>query len=208
MSTNQGIGETSLPAQAYNTHDIESEFQLNDSLIFNKNIVDNIRFRYRRVRGQQVAQSTSPTVVVQGAFTDGGNNSGTVNDRQDDFELQNYFETVEGNHSLNFGARLRLYRDANYTNAGTNGAYTFRSTIDYFHKTPQKYTVAVVNNYTARVTLFDASLFYQDDWKVNPSFTFSYGLRWESQNRINRAASIGKARSSPQRQCASSDTVF
>ena len=99
--------------------------------------------------------------------------------------MQNYFAAAEGNHSLNFGTRLRAYRDANYTNGGTNGQYTFQSLTAYLNKTPQTYQVTVVNQYTARAILFDAALFYQDDWKVNQRFTFSYGLRWETQNRIN-----------------------
>jgi hypothetical protein len=185
VQSGEGVGETSLPEQAYGTHNIENTIQASDSLVLSKNLVDDIRFQYRRIRNQQAAVSTVPSVSVQGAFSDGGSNNGTVQDHQDDYELQNYFSGVEGKHSLNFGTRLRAYRDANYSNAGTNGSYTFQSLTDYLNKTPQNYTQTVVNTYTARATIFDAALFYQDDWKVNQRFTFSYGVRWEAQNRIN-----------------------
>ena len=185
VQSGQGVGQTTLPEQAYGTHNIENTLQISDSLVLSKNLVDDIRFQYRRIRNEQAAVSFVPSVSVQGAFSDGGNNSGTVQDHQDDYELQNYFSGVEGRHSLSFGTRLRAYRDANYSDSGTNGSYTFQSLTDYLNKTPQTYTQTVVNEYTARAILFDAALFYQDDWKVNQRFTFSYGLRWEAQNRIN-----------------------
>ncbi|MGC2656894.1 MAG: carboxypeptidase-like regulatory domain-containing protein [Bryobacteraceae bacterium] len=185
--TNGNVGELSLPEQATNGHNEENTLQASDSIVMSKNFVDNIRFRYRRIRNNQSAQYTIPSVTVSGAFTDGGSNSGSVRDNQDDYEVQDYFTGSKGRHALNFGGRLRAYRDANYSNAGTNGSYTFTSLNSYLLKTPQQYKVTVVNNnqYTARAIPYDLALFYQDDFAINRKFTFSYGLRWETQNEIH-----------------------
>jgi hypothetical protein len=33
----------------------------------------------------------------------------------------------------------------------------------------------------SRVTLFDAGVFFQDDWRLRFNLTFSYGIRYEGQ---------------------------
>jgi len=51
---------------------------------------------------------------------------------------------------------------------------------------PTNYSVSATpaGNPTVRVSWFDAGLYAQDDWRVRPNLTVSYGLRFETQNNI------------------------
>jgi hypothetical protein len=194
QQSNSGIGETSLPSTGYNTHSLENEIQLSNSWVMSPKAVNDMRFEYTRGRTSQTPISIDPTISVSGAFSTGGSNNGAIRDNQDYYELQDYFTATAGNHSINFGARVRATRDANFSSAGTNGAYTYTNLANYItdrnnnnFQNYKTYQITTVNDgqYTARATLFDAALFYQDDWKISPRFTFSYGLRWEAQNYIH-----------------------
>lgn len=185
VQSGAGIGALNLPEQAYNYNNQESALQIADTIVVNSHLINETRFQWRRIRNGQTPSYSTPTVTLQGAFTTGGNNQGVVQDHQDVFELQNYSTASWGLHTMRFGTRLRLYRDANYSTSGANGSYLFNSVDGYLAKTPSQYQVALIKNPMARALIFDGALFFQDDWRWKPNLTLSYGLRLEGQNRIH-----------------------
>jgi hypothetical protein len=183
-STNNGVSQFALQTQGYDTLNQENTLQVSDTQVLSARLINETRFEYIRDRDNQRPLYTTPTVTVQGAFTGGGSNDGTVRDAQDHYELQNYTTAALGTHAIRFGARLRAVRDANDTTAGFNGNYTYSSLDSYAAGQPSQYEVTV-GNPAARAIVFDAGAFYQDDWRLRKDFTFSYGIRYEGQNWIS-----------------------
>jgi hypothetical protein len=183
VETNSGVSQFALQSQAYNVANQENTLQLTDTQIVNANVVNETRFQYMRDRDNQTAQSADPTVTVQGAFTGGGNSMGVNRDNQDRYELQNTTMVSKGSHSITAGGRIRFTRDASFSTGGFNGQYIYSSLAAYAANTPTEYSVTA-GNAAAGTNYFDGGLFVQDDYKVRPNFTFSYGIRYESQNGI------------------------
>ena len=113
---NEGVGQFSLPSQAYNTASTEHTVQISDTQVVSANIVNETRFQYLHDSSNQTVQSFQPTVSVLGAFTGGGNQIGNGSDVQNHYELQNYTSIVHGNHLIKFGGRLRALTDSNMSN--------------------------------------------------------------------------------------------
>jgi hypothetical protein len=187
IETNSGVSQFALERQAYNLSNQENTLQLSDTQILGANVVNETRFQYTRDRDNQIAQNDDPTITVQGAFTGGGNSTGTVRDNQDRYELQNYTMLSKGAHSINAGTRLRFTRDSSYSTSGFNGAYIYSSLNAYQANTPTEYAVTA-GNAAAHVDYFDVGLYFQDDYKARSNLTLSYGLRYESQNWIGNHA--------------------
>ena len=183
MATNDGVSQFSLETQAYNVANYENTLQVSDTQVLGASAVNETRFQYMGDRDSQIALNSDPSVSVQGAFNGGGNSLGTVRDNQDHYELQNNTMLTKGAHTINFGGRLRFTHDASYSTSGYNGQYTYASLNAYAAHAPAQYSVTA-GNAASTINYFDVGVYFQDDYKMRPNLTLSYGLRYETQDWI------------------------
>jgi uncharacterized membrane protein YgcG len=198
--TNDGISGFSLPSQGYNSLETEQTVQIGDTQIFGTKVVNETRFQYLRDETTQTPDSTAPSIMVPLAFNGGGYSAGLVNDNTNQYEFQNYTSIQFTKHFLKFGARLRGYTDGNSSTGGFNGTYVFPSIQAYintlqgvpsanqFTVTANPANTTLAANPFVRVSQVDVGLYIQDDWRVRPNITLSYGLRFESQDNISNHA--------------------
>jgi hypothetical protein len=203
---NEGVGQFSLyPDQAYNLNDTEQTLQMSDTQILSANVINETRFQYIRDNNNQSPLLTPTlTTAVLGAFTSGGNNVGAILDYENHFELQNYTSITHGRHFIKFGGRFRATTDSNQSHTNFNGMYTFSSLTAYRNTVtgapctpgtqntcgPSQFSIAT-GPAQFNVSLLDAGLYAEDDWRIRPNFMLSYGLRFETQNHISNHADVG-----------------
>ncbi len=172
-----------MPQQGYNSKTAEQNLQISDTQVVNTSTINETRFQYVRDTTNSAALFSTPTISIRDTFTDGGNSVGQSSDIQNHYELQNYTSKVHGNHFMRFGGRFRSNTDQNVSQNNYNGAFTYESEAAYLAQTPSQFTITR-GNPVASVSQIDLGVYAEDDWRIRPKFTLSYGLRYERQNNI------------------------
>ena len=199
---NQGIADETLPSAGYNNTNQETTLQISDTQIFSAKVINETRFEYQRPTTTITPLSTAATINVQGGFVGGGSSSQTSQDTQNHIELQNYTSIALAKHFIRLGGRLRSTGETNTTTANSNGTFTYTSIGNYATNTLTDYQVTNIVQPTVSTRATDLGIYAEDDWKVRPNFTLSYGLRYETQNfirdhkdfapRVSGAYGVGK----------------
>lgn len=159
-------------------------FQASLQTIFSSSIANEFRFHYGNDYHFDLPSTapTSPTVVIQNpdsGFVFGGNRFqlGTTDRR---FEFTDNLTKVLGRHTMKFGVDINYNRDTDYFLYGPKGEYQFGTLADVATGSFQLYLQSFGQT-TAELHSPTYSLFAQDQFRVVPTLTLNYGLRYDLQ---------------------------
>ena len=202
---NDGVDTQSLPSQAYDRSFHHHNIQIIDTQVLGSRVVNQTSFQYLHFTNAQTPQDFSPTIDVLGAFTGGGNSSGTFNRYETHYTFQNYTTMTLGNHVVRIGGTMLVLPRSESTNGGFNGTFTFNSLSDYQQTEqglqngltmdqiqaagygPSQFNITA-GNLGASINRVNGWLFVNDDWTLRPHITFSTGLRFASENYVSSHA--------------------
>jgi len=129
-----------------------------------------------------------PFVNISGGFNLGNNFEGELPQTGDTYQWSDNFSKTIGRHDLKFGGDIRyqrfdqtLFFDVSgqyfYFGGGPNDPGFTDLFPNYLLGVPDEYGQGSAQEELVRSKSF--YLFAQDSWKIKPSLTLNYGLRWE-----------------------------
>lgn len=167
-------------------------------------LLNEARFQYSRdsqpiVRNPLGAAFPTASVSVNGQnYSIGGQASDIDPFIQNRWEVADNVSINHGKHYFKFGTDINLTGLNEFFASSARGSYTFTSLASFLALQPASFTQFVpLNGNTlkqAGTIIFntrEAALFAQDKYRVLPSLTIDYGVRWEGESndsaRINPA---------------------
>ncbi len=144
--------------------------------------------QYGITTGLPASHTGLPFVDVSGGFAIGNGWEGELPQVGNSFMWTDSLTWVKKTHTMKFGADLRRARFDQTLYYNVSGQSTIdgstQNSVQFSDNYPS-YLLGLVDNYVQgsaqreNVRTTGVYLFAQDSWKINPSLTLNYGLRWE-----------------------------
>src|SRR5690349_24275068 len=212
--TDAGVSGFTLPERGFDTINTGHTIQLTETAILNPTTVTETRFQFSHNTNEQIGNNSVPALNVSGSFNSGGSQVGHSTNERDFWELNNFTAKQHGSHAIKFGGRIRHSSVDDTSESNFGGTWSFTggfglTSIERYQLTlrmqQQGFTPAQIRaagggaatfsinsgNPFADVKQTDYGLFIQDDWRVRPNITLSYGLRYETQTNAHSKFDFG-----------------
>ena len=202
--------------------DFDELLSLNETHIFSPTQINEFKFGLNRTAAGSVYPPNLevPTISISGGVTGFGlSGQFPAGWYQTEFTYKDTFSWIRGGHSFKFGAEVRREWSNSHQTTDYVPVYAFNSILNFAVDQPASET-ALVNPVTGQpATLVlgmratDFAGYFNDDWKVRPNLTISYGLRyerfgtWKEINGLLRNMVLGPGSSYTQ-QLASASMQF
>ena len=137
-----------------------------------------------------------PFISVAGGFAIGNGWEGELPQVGNSFMWTDSLTWVKASHTMKFGADVRRSRFDQTLYYNVSGQYTFNSTTEnsvFYNDNYPGYLLGLDDSYLQGsaqredVRNTGLYLFAQDSWKIKPSLTLNYGLRWELDTPLSDA---------------------
>ena len=205
---NAGVQGFTLPERGYDTLTVNQNVQVTETAILNPTMINETRFQFTHNRNEQTGSNSIPALDVSGSFNSGGSQVGESFSVRKSWELSNFTAKQHGTHAIKFGGRVRHIEVDDTSESNFGGTWTFTggfglTSIQRYQKTlelqAQGFTPAQIRAAGGGATQFrlnagdpfadvsqtDYGVFLQDDWRLRPNLTLSYGLRYETQTNAH-----------------------
>ena len=172
---------------------------IGDTMVLSNTIVNSVRFAFNRTaihRTHTTFFGVSDIGVnsysyldkymllnVTGGFNLGGGTESEARFTTDTFTFGDDLTMIRGNHQWGFGAQVAFWESLSAANVRSPGTYTFDGgvtgigLVDFMIGRPFTFIQSAPNTLHIKQKYF--GLYGQDTWKMSPTMTLNYGVRWE-----------------------------
>jgi carboxypeptidase family protein/TonB-dependent receptor-like protein len=181
-------GGTRLPDTILIQGRNSDSISLSDFLISSNKLVNQARFQYSRLLPRDSAGLDSLSISIKSPSLTAGSYSGTNTSpafarEERRTQVQDNISFLYGSHVFKAGADVQLVRSTYEDLFATGGQFTFDTVEDFLANNPSRF----VQRFDTKSTLSNnvVGLFAQDEWKIIPNLTLSYGMRWDNESVLN-----------------------
>lgn len=174
-------------------------FSVIHNYVFSSQFVNQAKFQYSTLKPLVISDTdlSAPVVLISlpsaldrgTTLIAGSSTTGSSDRKEDRWQFQDSVNYVLGSHSMKFGVDIQRVNSLFIDRGDATGTFSFPTAFAFQNTTVSRYR----HNFetSSQQTNTYAGIFFQDEWKIKPNFSLSYGLRYENETIIDDNNNFG-----------------